>query len=133
MPKFKFKVTTKNNPAGFWENHNENSVVDQESADKLARGWVKSYNATEVLRYGEKAETREIVCVEFVGDGDRQHEFEKRNLYTVAGDGHAPRDKWVCKHCGCEGLRYGLSSTIKRTGKWTAKKYEFCKGKEDND
>ena len=130
MPKFRFQWTDRRTPEGVWEEHNENEVVCQDSAASLASCWIESFNETEWIRYGASGAPRTITAVEFIGDGPPQHEWEKANSMTLGNDGHGHRDKWVCKVCGCVGLRYGLSQVIKRTGKWRAKKYEFCNVQE---
>lgn len=126
MPKFKFKFTDRKTPEGFWETANENRVTNQSQAEQCVAQWIESFNRTEQIRYGEKGCPRTVVEVVFIGDGPTSHEYEKKNAFSMGGDGHGTRDKWVCKNCGCTGLRYGLSAVIKRTGKWRAKKYEFC-------
>lgn len=127
---FTIKWTDRRTPEGAVETHNENRVKSVDDAKAVASEWISDFNATEFNRYGHKACPRTIVEVRLVEDGLRQHEWHKLNIYTVAGDGHAARDKWKCDVCGCEGLRYGIGG-IRRTGKWRAKKYEFCQGQED--
>lgn len=124
--KFKFKWVDRATPDGVWETHNENKVTDKETAATLVAEWIKAFNEVELMRYGGNGKPRTVVDIQIVGEGPRRHEFEKSNSMTIGGDGHAPRDRWVCKVCGCVGLRYGVSGTIKRTGAWSAKKYEFC-------
>jgi hypothetical protein len=52
-----------------------------------------------------------------------EHNFEKQNLTTIKR-GKKLYDKYKCKDCGLEGIRYGLSDliTVKRNKKCIIKK-----------
>ena len=130
MPAFRFKYVDSQNVDGVWEQCNENCVKNQLDAEKLCERWITDFNDLELRRYGDRAHLRKINIVEFIGDGPLNHEWNKLNSITIGNDGHGHRDKWACKVCGCEGLRYGLSGTIKRIGKWKGKKFETCHGAE---
>lgn len=123
MPKFKMKVRGRNDE--WWEDYNLNEVADQAGAEAWANETIRRFNETEHVRYGDKAVDRLLLEVVFLGAGPAQHEWQKINSFTIV-DQHGARDKWRCKNCGCEAFRYGISDTLKRTGKWRAKKHEVC-------
>lgn len=50
---------------------------------------------------------------------DKNHKFEKSNLFTQSGKGGS-FDEYKCVHCGLKGKRYGLSDII------TVKKAKTC-------
>ena len=128
--RFQFTWVAERYPDPITETYNEPDVVDQATAEKSASAMIAGYNQGEVLRYGPGNKgVRQIVSVKFLGDDDeKQHDWEKVNLVTRMGDGHGARDKWRCKVCGCEALRYGVSSTFKRIGEWRSSRFKHCPG-----
>ena len=125
MAEYKIHVRTDDNRE--WdETFVDNDVVDDASAVAAGTRLLADYNETETQRYGKSAVHRHLVSAVFIDSSKREHVWEKMNAFTLMGGGHAPRDRWQCSVCGCVALRYGLSSDLRRTGKWAAKKYEFC-------
>jgi len=124
MPRFRIKVQTGHSV--WWEEYCKNEVTDAATAKTWALEKLRFFNETEQAKYGDKVIPRSLVEVAFLGDGRLEHEWEKRNSFTRGGDGHGYRDQYQCKRCGCQALRYGIGESITRTGKWRAKKYEYC-------
>lgn len=131
MPKYRLKWVSDATPDGVWEDYNDDTVIDRSTAENAARRMLEDYNAVEIERYGDgpkvQRRLRRLVGVDFGGGAARRsHDYQKANAVTLGG-AHGLRDKWICTKCGCVALRYGVSSGFKRTGRWRAKKYEFCK------
>lgn len=129
--RFQFTWADGRCPGPVTETYNDPSVVDRATAEASAAAMIASYNEEEVQRYGPgNRGIRQILSVKFLGDdSDKPHDWEKVNLVTSMGDGHGARDKWRCKICGCEALRYGVSSTFKRIGNWRSAKFKHCPGR----
>ncbi len=100
----------------------ECSCPDGVSPEVYARDVIKNFNST--LHPHEMR--RELVRVRGGGIDFFEHDWEKRNLFTVCGK-EGMYDVYGCTVCGITGKRFGLGGRIVRDKKYKSDKYKFCK------
>jgi hypothetical protein len=125
----KFKIQVRQGEMNlWWEEFSYNEVTDHATAEAFAKNMIADFNETERLRYGARAHLRELLAVEFIGEGPLQHEWEKANLVTIMSRSGS-YDLMRCRVCGCTARRYGVGEApFRRMGKSAAKKYDHCPG-----
>ncbi len=127
MPKFRFNVRTVSG-AEFWEEYSLNEAFDQATAEKAAAAMIFKFNETERARYGAKADTRDILSVQFLGAGARQHEWQKQNAMTILSPRGGNYDQMRCTTCGIYARRWGLGHKFDILRPFKAKKWRTCPG-----
>lgn len=114
----KIKVTITDGTVSWNETYD---ITDNVDGITYIGNMLNNFNSS--LRPNERKRT--LVCIEEIGNGTEKHKWTKSSGATIQGT-HGMYDKYICKVCGVTGKRYGLSSEIKRDGKYTAKCYETC-------
>jgi hypothetical protein len=119
-----FRIHVKDDRSDWWEEYDENIEEPRSWAENIIFNWNLS------LRPHERK--RELIEVKIVGTTDRQHQWEKRtDGMSVEFRGQSV-DLMICSRCFITGKRHGLSSIVKRDSKYTAKRFEFCVGKDSS-
>lgn len=81
----------------------EASVTSMANARRELLTIISNFNATELSRYGDKAQLRELVAVDTGQEGQLQHDWHKKNLVGEPKKyGRRVRivDTWQCSGCG---------------------------------
>ena len=60
---------------------------------------ISNFNATELDRYGDKAQLRELVAVDIGQEGQLQHAWHKKNLVGERNKHGNVVDIWQCTGC----------------------------------
>ncbi len=110
------------------EDHEDNGIVDQPSAERIVWLLIKQFNRNEVSMYGKEASRRRVTNIKFEGESNL-HIWEKTNLVTKMMQG-TPYDAYKCKTCGVTGKRFGLNEHIPRDKKYKHPRYRDCDWKK---
>ncbi len=124
--RFRIEVGPKGKPAeAWWENFDEEEVVDEATAKAWADATLQRFNDT--LRPGEEPR-RFTGRAELLGAGKKEHRWHKLNI-TTQSDHRGHFDMMRCEVCRAEGRRYGFGERgVKRAAAWKAKKWVNCPG-----
>ena len=98
----RIKFQTRNVSTGEIMNEEAN-VTSTKDARMELQALISQFNATELARYGDNAQLRELVAVDTGQQGQLQHDWHKKNLIGVHDKHGRIVDTWQCR--GCKMLR----------------------------
>ena len=95
----RIKFQTRNVSTGDIMNEDAN-VISMKDARMELQALVSRFNATELARYGDDAQLRELVSVDTGQEGQLQHDWHKKNLGSELDKHGFIFDTWQCRGCG---------------------------------